>query len=150
MPGKVNPTQQEAMLMVCTQVIGEDMAVAFAGSQGNLELNTMRPMVINNVLHCARMLTDASVQFRKYGIEGILLDRDQIAANVENSLMLVTSLSPLLGYETAAKIAHTALERKISLREAAVGGGFISAEEFDRAVDPGKMVGNPRKDVGMA
>ena len=149
MPGKVNPTQEEAMLMVCTQVIGEDTAVAFASSQGNLELNTMRPMVIWNVLHCARIIGDACVQFRKYGIEGITLDRDQIDRNVQNSLMLVTVLSPLVGYETAAKIAHLALERNISLREAAVGGGFISAEEFDSATDPLKMVGNPRRDLGM-
>jgi fumarate hydratase class II len=149
MPGKVNPTQQEAMIMICTQVIGEDTAVAFAGAQGNFELNTMRPMVIRNVLHCARILGDACVQFKQYGVEGITLDRDQIAKNVDNSLMLVTALSPLVGYENAAKIAHNALEQKISLREAAVGGGFITAEEFDRAVDPKKMVGNPLRDLGM-
>jgi fumarate hydratase class II len=149
MPGKVNPTQQEAMVMVCTQVIGEDTAVAFAGSQGNFELNTMRPMVIRNVLHCARILGDACVQFRTHSLEGITLDRDQIAKNVGNSLMLVTALSPLVGYENAAKIAHRALEQKISLREAAVGGGFITAEEFDSAVDPKKMVGNPRRDLGF-
>ena len=149
MPGKVNPTQQEAMLMVCTQVIGEDTAVAFAGSQGNFELNTMRPMVIRNVLHCARILGDACVQFRKHSVEEVALDREQIAKNVENSLMLVTALSPIVGYDNAAKIAHRALEQKISLREAAVGGGFITAEEFDRAVDPKKMVGNPRRDLGM-
>jgi fumarate hydratase class II len=149
MPGKVNPTQQEAMIMICTQVIGEDTAVAFAGAQGNFELNTMRPMVIRNVLHCARILGDACVQFKQYGVEGITLDRDQIAKNVDNSLMLVTALSPLVGYENAAKIAHNALEQKISLREAAVGGGFITAEEFDRAIDPRKMVGDPRRDLGM-
>lgn len=149
MPGKVNPTQQEAMVMVCTQVIGEDTAVAFAGSLGNFELNTMRPLVIGNVLHCARILGDACVQFRQYGVEGVTLDREQIARNVENSLMLVTALSPLVGYENAAKIAHIAFERKISLRDAAVGGGFISPDDFDRAIDPQKMVGNPRQDLGM-
>ena len=149
MPGKVNPTQQEAMLMVCTQVIGEDTAVAFAGAQGNFELNTMRPMVIRNVLHCARILGDACVQFRKFSVEEVTLDREQIADNVRNSLMLVTALSPLVGYDNAAKIAHRALEQKISLRDAAVGGGFITAEEFDRAVDPRKMVGDPRRDLGI-
>ncbi|HMG86007.1 MAG TPA: class II fumarate hydratase [Terracidiphilus sp.] len=149
MPGKVNPTQQEALIMVCTQVLGNDAAVAFAGTQGNFELNVMRPVVIRNVLHSARILGDACRQFRKYGVEGITLDRDQIARNVENSLMLVTALSPLVGYENAARIAHNALEQKISLREAAVAGGFITAEEFDRAVDPRKMVGDPRRDLGI-
>ncbi len=149
MPGKVNPTQQEAMLMVCTQVIGEDTAVAFAGAQGNFELNTMRPMAIRNVLHCARILGDACVQFRKHSVEEVTLDREQIAENVRNSLMLVTALSPLVGYDNAAKIAHRALEQKISLREAAVGGGFVTGEEFDLAVDPRKMVGDPRRNLGM-
>ena len=149
MPGKVNPTQQEAMLMVCTQVIGEDAAVAFAGAQGNLELNTMRPMVIRNVLHCARILGDACAQFRKFSVEEVTLNGEQIADNVRNSLMLVTALSPLVGYDNAAKIAHRALEQKISLRDAAVGGGFITAEDFDRAVDPRKMVGDPRRDLGI-
>jgi len=149
MPGKVNPTQQEAMVMVCTQVIGEDAAVAFAGTLGNFELNTMRPLVIRNVLHSARILGDACVQFRKYSIEEVTLDREQIATYVENSLMLVTALSPLVGYDNAAEIAHRALAQKISLRDAAVGGGFITAEDFDSAVDPRKMVGNPRRDLGM-
>jgi len=149
MPGKVNPTQQEAMLMVCTQVIGEDTAVAFAGSQANFELHTMRPLVVRNVLHCARILGDACVLFRKYGVEEITLDREQIAKNVQNSLMLVTALSSLIGYDNAAKIAHRALEQKITLRDAAVDGGFITAEEFDHVVDPMKMVGNPRRDLGM-
>ena len=149
MPGKVNPTQQEAMLMVCTQVIGEDTAVAFAGAQGNFELNTMRQMVIRNVLHCARILGDACVQFRKFSVEEVTLNREQIAEDIRNSLMLVTALSPLVGYDNAAKIAHLAHEQKISLRDAAVGGGFITAEEFDRAVDPRKMVGDPRRDLGI-
>ncbi len=149
MPGKVNPTQQEAMLMVCTQVIGEDTAVAFAGAQGNFELNTMRPIVIRNVLHCARILGDACVQLRKFSVEEVTLNREQIAEDIRNSLMLVTALSPLVGYDNAAKIAHLAHEQKISLRDAAVGGGFITAEEFDRAVDPRKMVGDPRRDLGI-
>jgi fumarate hydratase class II len=150
MPGKVNPTQQEAMLMVCIQVIGEDTAVAFAGSQGNFELNTMRPLIISNVLHAARILGDACTRLREYGIEGITLDRARIDGAVGDSLMLVTALSPHIGYDKASAIAHYALERNLTLREAAVEGGFVSAEEFDRIVDPRKMVGNPRRDLGMA
>src|SRR5262249_23603037 len=126
MPGKVNPTQEEAMVMVCIQVIGEDNAVAFAGSQGNFELNTMRPLIINNVLHSARLLGDASAKFREHSIEGITLDRERIAKYVAESLMLVTALSPVLGYDRAAALAHLALEQKLTLREAALQGGFVS------------------------
>jgi len=150
MPGKVNPTQEEAMVMVCIQVIGEDNAVAFAGSQGNFELNTMRPVIINNVLHAARILGDACVKLREYSVEGITLDRSRIEKFVSESLMLVTALSPVIGYDKASAIAHQALDQNTTLRDAAVNGGFVSAEEFDRIVDPKKMVGNPRRDLGMA
>src|SRR5262245_31627855 len=150
MPGKVNPTQEEAMVMVCIQVIGEDNAVAFAGSQGNFELNTMRPIIINNVLHSARILGDACVKLREYSVEGITLDRGRIENFVNESLMLVTALSPVIGYDKASAIAHQALDRNTTLRDAAVNGGFVSAEEFDRIVDPKKMVENPRRDLGMA
>jgi fumarate hydratase class II len=150
MPGKVNPTQEEAMVMVCIQVIGEDNAVAFAGSQGNFELNTMRPIIINNVLHSARILGDACVKLREYSVEGITLDRNRIEKFVNESLMLVTALSPVIGYDKASAIAHQALDQNTTLRDAAVNGGFVSAEEFDRIVDPKKMVGNPRRDLGMA
>ena len=149
MPGKVNPTQQEAMVMVCTQVFGNDTAVAFAGSQGNLELNVMRPVVIRNVLHSARILADGCRQFTRHGVEGITLNREQLDRNVQESLMLVTALSPIIGYDKAAKIAHDALERNLTLREAAVASGAISGEEFDRTIDASKMVGNPRRDLGM-
>jgi len=150
MPGKVNPTQEEAMVMVCIQVIGEDNAVAFAGSQGNFELNTMRPIIINNVLHSARILGDACVKLSEYSVEGITLDRGRIEKFVNESLMLVTALSPVIGYDKASAIAHRALEQNTTLRDAAVDGGFVSAEEFDQIVDPKKMVGNPRRDLGMA
>jgi len=150
MPGKVNPTQEEAMVMVCIQVIGEDNAVAFAGSQGNFELNTMRPIIINNTLHAARILGDACVKLREYSVEGITLDRSRIDKFVDESLMLVTALSPVIGYDKASTIAHRAMEQNTTLREAAVAGGFVSAEEFDRIVDPKKMVGNPQRDIGMA
>jgi fumarate hydratase class II len=149
MPGKVNPTQQEAMIMVCAQVLGNDTAVAFAGSQGNFELNVMRPVVIRNVLHSARIVADACRQFAIHGIEGITLNREQLDCNVGACLMLVTALSPIIGYDKAAKIAHSALEQNLTLREAAIRSGFVSAEDFDSAVDPKKMVGDPRRDLGM-
>src|SRR5438067_9443580 len=99
MPGKVNPTQQEAMVMVCIQVLGEDTAVAFAGSQGNFELNAMRPIIIRNVLHCTRILADACDRFREFGVEGITLNRERIQKYVDESLMTVTALSPVIGYD---------------------------------------------------
>ena len=149
MPGKVNPTQEEAMVMVSIQVIGEDNSVAFAASQGNFELNAMRPIIINNVLHSARILGDACVKLREYSIEGIKLDQNRIDKFVGESLMLVTALSPIIGYDKASAIAHRALDQNTTLREAALSGGFISAEEFDKVMDPKKMVGNPRRDLGM-
>jgi fumarate hydratase class II len=149
MPGKVNPTQEEAMVMVCIQVIANDTAVAFAGSQGNFELNSMRPIVIWNVLQSARLLTDACRTLRGHGIEGIKLDRERIEKYVDESLMLVTALSPVIGYDKAAAIAHRAMEENTTLREAAVASGAITAEEYDRIVAPEKLVGNPRRDLGM-
>jgi fumarate hydratase class II len=101
MPGKVNPTQQEAMVMVCLQVLGEDSIVASAGSQGNFELNAMRPIIINNILHSANILGDACDKLREYSVEGTELDRDQIAHFVGASLMLITALSPVIGYDKA-------------------------------------------------
>jgi fumarate hydratase class II len=110
----------------------------------------MRPIIINNVLHSARILGDACVKLREYSVEGITLDRGRIEKFVSESLMLVTALSPVIGYDKASAIAHRALDQNTTLRDAAVNGGFVSAEEFDRIVDPKKMVGNPRRDLGMA
>jgi fumarate hydratase class II len=141
MPGKVNPTQCEAMVMVCIQVIGDDCAVAFAGSQGNFELNAMRPIVINNFLHSARILGDAAEKLRTYCIEGIQLDKDRIDHYVHRSLMLVTALSPIIGYDKASAIAHDADRTGRTLRESALDSGAISAEDFDRIVNPATMVG---------
>ena len=141
MPGKVNPTQSEAMLMVCIQVIGEDNAVAFAGSQGNFELNTMRPVIINNFLHSARILGDACEKFRLYQIEGTRLNRKRIDEMLNRSLMLVTALSPVIGYDKASEIAHKANDGDLTLREAALLTGYIDAETFDKIVDPRKMIG---------
>jgi fumarate hydratase class II len=150
MPGKVNPTQEEAMVMVCIQVIAEDNAVAFAGSQGNFELNTMRPIIINNVLHMARILGDACTKLREYSIEGIQLDQGRISKYVGDSLMLVTALSPVIGYDKASKIAHYALDNNLSLKDAALKLGYVTADEFDKIIRPSKMVGNPHKDLGMS
>lgn len=149
MPGKVNPTQEEAMIMVCIQVIGNDTAVAIAGSQGNFELNAMRPIIIKNVLHSASILGDACDKLRRYGIEGITIDEDRIARYVNESLMLVTALSSVIGYDKASAIAHRAFDQKTTLRDAAISSGYIRAEEFDKIVVPKNMVGNPRKDLGL-
>src|ERR1700740_162995 len=126
MPGKVNPTQQEAMVMVCIQVIGEDNAVAFAGSQGNFELNAMRPIVINNFLHSARILGDACEKLRHFSIEGTRLNRKHIDEMLGRSLMLVTALSPVIGYDKASAIAHKANDENLSLKDAGLRSGFIA------------------------
>jgi fumarate hydratase, class II len=143
MPGKVNPTQCEAMVMVCIQVLSEDSAVAFAGSQGNFELNAMRPIIISNFLHSATILADACGKLREYCIEGTRLNREQVDDYVHRSLMLVTALSPEIGYDKAAAIAHKANDEGTTLRQAAVASGYISAEDFDRIVNPSQMVGDP-------
>ena len=142
MPGKVNPTQCEAIVMIAIQVIGEDNAVAFAGSQGNFELNAMRPIIINNVLHCARILADGSEKFRVHSVDGTTLNRRRIDRHVEQSVMLVTALSPVIGYDEASRIAHDAMDQDITLREAALRSGKVSERQFDEAVDARKMVGD--------
>ncbi|MFL6215439.1 MAG: class II fumarate hydratase [Blastocatellia bacterium] len=139
MPGKVNPTQCEAMTMIAAQVHGNNAAISFAGSQGNFELNVFKPVMIYNFLHSVTLLTDASHGFVEYLIDGIELDRERIDYYVQNSLMLVTALSPKIGYDKAAKLAHTAHEEKISLREAAEKLGYLSSEEFDQIVRPETM-----------
>jgi fumarate hydratase class II len=143
MPGKVNPTQCEAMVMVCIQVLSEDSANAFAGTQGNFELNAMRPIIINNVLHSARILGDACVKLREYCIAGVQLDRQRIDELVNQSLMLVTALSPVIGYDKSSAIAHKANDEGTTLREAAIASGYISDADFDRIVNPAAMVGTP-------
>ena len=140
MPGKVNPTQCEAIVMICIQVLGEDTIVGFAGSQGNFELNAMRPIVINNFLHSARILADGADKFRTYSVEGTKLNHPQIDMFVQRSLMLVTALSPVIGYDKASIIAHHALDNGQSLKEAALASGFIDEKKFDEIVDPRKMV----------
>jgi fumarate hydratase class II len=139
MPGKVNPTQSEAMTMVCVQVHGATAAVGFAGSQGNFELNVFKPVMIYNFLHSVTLLTDASKGFVEFMINGIEMNRERIDWYVNNSLMLVTSLAPKIGYDKAAKVAHTAHVEKTSLREAATKLGYLTGEEFDEIVRPEKM-----------
>jgi fumarate hydratase class II len=148
MPGKVNPTQQEAMVMVCLQVLGEDSIVAAAGAQGNFELNAMRPIIINSVLHSARILGDACENFRRFSVEGTELDERTVSECVGRSLMLVTALSPHIGYDKASAIAHKADDEGTTLREAALALG-VSADDYDRFVDPATMVGDPRRDLGL-
>jgi len=141
MPGKVNPTQSEAMTMVCTQVFGNDVAVTVAGSQGNFELNVFKPMIIRNVLHSVRILSDASRTFREFCVEGIRPNRERIAELVDRSLMLVTALTPHIGYDKAAEIAKKAHHEDLTLREAAIELGYVTETEYDEWVRPEKMVG---------
>ncbi|MCF3946421.1 class II fumarate hydratase [Acidiphilium sp. AL] len=142
MPGKVNPTQCEAMVMVCIQVIADDNAVAFAGSQGNFELNAMRPIIINNFLRSCRNLADACATLNRFSVTGTRLNRAVIDEQLGRSLMLVTALSPEIGYDRAAMIAHKAETENLSLREAALKYGGLDGETFDRIVDPARMVGS--------
>ena len=139
MPGKVNPTQCEAMIMVCIQVMGNDAAVAVAGSRGNLELNVCKPVMIHNVLHSTRLLADACGTFREFCVEGLEPDRERIHQHVVDSLMLVTALNPLIGYDKAAEVAKKAHAERSTLREAVVALGYLSGDEFDRAVRPEDM-----------
>src|ERR1700687_3880000 len=140
MPGKVNPTQSEAMTMVCIQVIGNDTAITVAGSQGNFELNVFKPLIIHNFLHSTMLLAHSSVSFTKYCVEGIGPNREQLKRYVENSLMLVTALSPHIGYDNAAKVAKKAHAENITLREATVAMKLLSGEEFDRLGRAEKML----------
>ena len=134
MPGKVNPTQCEALTMVAIQVMGNDAAIGFAGSQGNFELNVYKPVMIFNYLHSVELLADACNSFVEHCAHGIEVNRERIDRYVKNSLMLVTALAPKIGYDNAAKVAHTAHHEHSSLREAAIKLGFISGEDFDKLV----------------
>jgi fumarate hydratase class II len=139
MPGKVNPTQSEAMTMVAVQVFGNDAAIGFAGSQGNFQLNVFKPVMIHNFLNSVRLLADACRSFTEHCVEGMQLDAQRIDQNVKNSLMLVTALSPKIGYDKAAQIAHKAHHERLSLRDAALKLGFLTGEEFDEIVRPETM-----------
>jgi fumarate hydratase class II len=140
MPGKVNPTQSEAMTMVACQVFGNDTAITVAGSQGNFELNVFRPVMIRNFLHSARLLSDACRTFREFCVEGLGADRERIEDLVHRSLMLVTALAPRIGYDKAAEIAKKAHHEGITLREAALSLGYLTEAEYDEMVVPEQMV----------
>ena len=142
MPGKVNPTQCEAIVMIAIQVLGDDAAVAFAGSQGNFELNAMRPIIINNFLHSARILGDGCRTFRTFSVEGTKLNEKRIARYVEDSVMLVTALSPVIGYEKSARIAQTAMKDGSTLKQAALKSGDVDEATYDKVVDPKSMAGH--------
>jgi len=140
MPGKVNPTQCEAMTMVCVQVMGNDAAIAFAAGQGNFELNVFKPVMIHNLLHSVRLLSDACRTFTDYLVVGLEPNREQIQQFLENSLMLVTALNPAIGYDKAAQVAKTAYAENLTLRAACLQLGFLTGEEFDQQVRPAQMV----------
>jgi fumarate hydratase class II len=139
MPGKVNPTQSEAMIMVGIQVIGNDVAVATGGSRGNLELNVCKPVIAYNVMQSIALMTDACRSFREFAVEGLRPDYEQIERHLRSSLMLVTALNPIIGYDNAAKVAKKAHKEHTTLREAAIELGLLTAEEFDAAVRPEDM-----------
>jgi fumarate hydratase class II len=143
MPGKVNPTQCEALTMLCCQVIGNDMAVGMAGASGNFELNVFKPVMIHNLLQSARLLADGMHSFDHHCAQGIEPDRDRISELVQRSLMLVTALNPHIGYDKAAAIAKAAHKQGLTLREAALASGHVSGEQFDAWVDAAKMVNLP-------
>ena len=140
MPGKVNPTQCEAMTMVCVQVMGNDAAIGFAGSQGNFELNVFKPVLIHNLLHSMRLLSDACSSFTDYMVIGIEPNRDRIDYFLNDSLMLVTALNPKIGYDRAAQVAKKAYQDNTTLRSACVALGYLTSEEFDAIVRPDQMI----------
>jgi fumarate hydratase class II len=140
MPGKVNPTQAEALTMIAVQVMANDVAVGFGGAGGYLEMNVYKPLIIFNVTHSITLLADGCTNFRKFLVEGAKPNLKKIKEYVDRSLMLVTALSPVIGYDKTSKIAHYALDNDLSLKEAALKLGFVTEVEFDRVVDPSKMV----------
>jgi len=140
MPGKVNPTQAEALTMIAVQVMANDVAVGFGGAGGYLEMNVYKPLIIFNVTHSITIMTDGCTNFRKFLVEGTKPNLKKIKEYVDRSLMLVTALSPVIGYDKASKMAHYALDNDLTLKEAALKLGFVTEDEFDRVVDPAKMV----------
>ncbi len=141
MPGKVNPTQSEAVTMLCCQVFGNDVAINMGGASGNFELNVFRPMIAHNFLQSVRLLADGMVSFNDHCAAGIAPNRERIAALVAGSLMLVTALNPHIGYDKAAFIAKKAHKDGSSLRDAALASGYVTGKQFDQWVVPGNMVG---------
>jgi fumarate hydratase class II len=149
MPGKVNPTQAEAMLMVAIQVIGSDVAVTMGGAEGNFELNAFRPILISNYLHSALILADMCDHFRRFLVEGAELNQAKLTENIDRSVMMVTALSPVIGYDQASVIAHYAIDHDTTLKQAALANG-VSEELFDRVVDPLAMTRGGSADLPSA
>ena len=141
MPGKVNPTQAEALTMIAVQVMANDVAIGFGDASGYLEMNVYKPLIIHNIMQSITLLSDGCNNFRQHLIEGAKPNRKKIAEHIERSLMLVTALSPVIGYDKAAHLAHYAMDHELTLKEAALQLGYVTEEEFDRVVDPGKMLG---------
>ena len=142
MPGKINPTQCEAMTMVCVQVMGNDTAITIAGSQGNFELNVFKPLIIHNFLHSVTLLSDACHSFTEHLVVGIKVNESKIQDHLEQSLMLVTALAPTIGYDKAAEIAHKAYHENLSLKDASRRLGYLTDEEFEESIQPHKMLGS--------
>jgi fumarate hydratase class II len=140
MPGKVNPTQCEALTMIAVQVMANDVAVGFGGAGGYLEMNVYKPLMIFNISHSVGIMTDGCLNFRKFLVDGTQPNLKRINEYVDRSLMLVTALSPVIGYDKASKIAHHALDHDLTLKQAALQLGFVDEKTFDRIVDPAKMV----------
>jgi len=145
MPGKVNPTQCEAMTMVCAQIMGNDLTISIAGASGNFELNVYRPVIAYNIIQSIRLLNDACDSFRENCVDGITANEEKIKTNLYNSLMLVTALNPHIGYDKAAEVAKKAHENNTSLRDAIIDLGYMSGEDFDELVDPEKMIKPSKK-----
>jgi fumarate hydratase, class II len=140
MPGKVNPTQAETLTMIAAQVMANDVAVGFGGAGGHLEMNVYKPLIIFNITHSIGIVTDGCTNFRRFLVEGTKPNLKKIKEYVDRSLMLVTALAPVIGYDEASKIAHYAIDHDLTLKAAALKLGFVTEEEFDRVVDPAKMV----------
>ena len=141
MPGKVNPTQCEAVTMVCVKVIGNHNGITMAGSHGHFELNLFKPLIIHNILQSIHIMSDSSESFAKYCVSGIKADKKRIKELLDNSLMLVTALTPHIGYDNAAKIAKKALKNKTTLKHEALKSGLINEKNYNKIVDPKKMIG---------
>jgi fumarate hydratase class II len=140
MPGKVNPTQVEALTMIAVQVMANDVAVGFGGAGGYLEMNVYKPLIIHNIIHSITLLSDGCTNFRRFLVEGTQPNLRKLKEDVDRSLMLVTALAPVIGYDKASEIAHHAAEKDLTLKAAALELGYVSEQDFDRIVDPAKMV----------
>ena len=140
MPGKVNPTQSEAVTMVCVKVIGNHTGITIAGSQGQFELNVFKPLIAHNILQSIDLISDSSKNFAKYCVKGIKANKDKIKKDLDNSLMLVTALAPIIGYDKAASIAKKALKNNTTLKTEIIKSGLMTEKEYKKIVDPRKMI----------